>query len=235
MWLYFYSHSLLLRGIFNNFAFTWVKAHQHQHAYFMRINNTLHSCTLSPSAQQNNPTSPQRHSFSHLLLCILHVKLHPSSSLLGMMPNPPSSHWHAKHFTPFILSTAPFELTNYRDRLFVESEVWALCHRDYSESLLVISSWEYNLNCAMWLLHDRGFAALYLTVTCIIISLCTGDWRSFLFWIGHLVWFRVADLEGVQFRSPPKLCRTQQRGFSRQSISGHFLFVSSFFLFFCSF
>lgn len=121
----------------------------------MRIKNTLHSCTLlSPSAQENNPTSPQQHCFLHHLLCTLHVKLHPSSSLLGMMPSP--SHWHVEHFTPFILSTAPFELTNCRDRLFVESEVWALCHRDYSESLLVISSWEYNLNCATWLLHDRA-------------------------------------------------------------------------------
>lgn len=78
----------------------------------------------------------------------------PSSSLRGTTANPPSSLRHAKHFTPFILSSAPFELANCRDRLFVESEVWALCHRDYSESLLVISSWEYNLNWAMWFLHD---------------------------------------------------------------------------------
>lgn len=165
----------------------------------MRIKNTLHSgILLSPSAQQNNSTSPQRHSFLHLLLCTLHVKFHPSSSLLGMMPNPPSSHWHAKHFSPFILSTSPFELTNCRDRLFVESEVWALCHRDYSESLLVISFWEYNLKCAMWLLHD-GVVCCTAFNSHLHYNITLHRWLeviSVLVWV-HLIWFRIVDLEGV--------------------------------------
>lgn len=129
----------LLFSWFKYFALNEANAHQRL-LHFTRINNTLHcSALLSSSAQQYNPSS----------------ELLPSSSLLGMTPSPSSSHRHAKHFTPFILSAIPFELANCRDRLFVESEVWALCRGDYSESLLVISSREYNLLCAMWLLHDR--------------------------------------------------------------------------------
>lgn len=123
MWLHSFSHSLLVSGFSTVFA--CVEAHQHQHVYLTRIKNTLLCCIVSsPSAQQNNPSSPQQRRFLHLLLSTRHVKLHPSSSLLGVMPNPPSSHWHAKHFTPFILSTSPLELSNCRDPAVCR--IWSL-------------------------------------------------------------------------------------------------------------
>lgn len=154
----------------------------------------------------------------------------PSSSLLGATASPPSSLRHAKHFTPFILSSTPFELANCRDRLFVESEVWAPCHRDYSESLLVISSWEYNLNWAMWLLHDRLVCCTALN-SHLHYNITLHRWlevRAGCFLLGQLVLVEGSWSGGFKLLLEPH--RIQQGGFRSWVFSLQTLFSVNFFL-----